>query len=108
MNNFIYNYILSDIGRVLWDSFENHPEEWECSDSGATIENHSKEIALWIGNGASFFDGWRYFLPTYDHERKYPSQKIELGLIERHFLYYKFYPIIKTSTKDNIIERFKE
>ena len=104
MNNFIYNYILSDIGRTIWDSFENHPEEWEQREH--TILNHDKEVCLWTANGVWFFDGYPY-REYYNEERKYSPRVIKFDYIERHFLYRKYKKCIKWFIHNDLIERFK-
>lgn len=76
-DKFVYNFILSDVGKVIWDNL-NDPEEWSIYEY--RIEHKKTGINLWTGNGGFWFDG--YYL---NHTIPTPS----LGLIERHFLYRK-------------------
>ena len=112
IDRFIYNHVLSDIGRVIWDSFEKHPEEWESDVGERTVDNHNKEISLWISNGSFFFDGFKYYPKEYQpNGRKYINQKVDIGLIERHFLYHKLKKCVLIGVpKRNleIIKRFNE
>lgn len=110
MSDFIYNYILSDVGRCIWDSFENHPEEWEQEEY--TVINHDKEITLWTSNGTWFFTGYRYhrqFTAEGLKGRKYPPKIIWLGYIERHFLYRKYKKMTKSkiaAENEKLLARF--
>lgn len=76
MNNLIYKYVLSDVGRVIWDSFDNDIENWQFLEYKMI---HSTGVCIWTGNEGFFFNG---YIPS-----KNPQP--ELGLIERHFLYKK-------------------
>lgn len=78
MTNLVYKYILSDVGKVLWDNL-NDPEEWEFEDY--TMLHIRSRVYLWTNNGGFFFDGYKSWRP----ESLAPS----LGLLERHFIYRK-------------------
>lgn len=75
--------IFSEIGKVLWERLD-YPEEWAMQDK-YTMEHIPSNTSWWVANGSWFFNGW-------------PSKC--LGLIERHFLYWKANKIIKKKQRD--------
>lgn len=91
MANFIYNNILSDVGRAIWDSLEN-VDDWEFQEYKMV---HLKTgISFWTSNGGFWFDGHDNYLLGAPN-----PPKVELGLLERHFLYNKAMRLEKEQLK---------
>lgn len=94
--NIIYKFILSDVGRVIWDNLNDY-NDWTFSDH--TIIHKKYKICLWTSNGPWFFDGYD---PLFT-ECLVPK----LGLIERHFLYSK-YKKMRKSMKNSVNQKICE
>lgn len=82
MKGFIYKYILSDVGKVIWEALDT-PDDWDFVRSEFTITHKETGICFWVSNGGFFFDG-------HENVIRQPTPPVpEIGLIERHFLYHK-------------------
>lgn len=99
MDNLIYKYILSEVGRVIWNNLSN-PDDWIFTQY--TMRHIRTETKLWIANGGFWFNG---HYDIYDTTSLYPH----LGLLERHFLYHRAMNLQKSNQEKNniiIIEKF--
>lgn len=79
---------MSAAGKALSKALDS-PEDW-TSDGKYTITHRPTGLVFWIANGAWFFDGYR--------SENTPQC---LGLIERHWLYFKARHIIPQRRKEN-------
>ncbi len=95
MDNLIYKYILSEVGRVIWNNLSN-PDDWIFTE--LTMHHIRTKTNLWIGHGGFWFNGYGGLYP-------------HLGLLERHFLYNRAIILQKLNQEKNniiIIKKFTE
>lgn len=85
-------FFYSDEGKTLSDSLDC-VEHWDLSNTQHTVRHIPSNLVFWVGNGAWFFDGYENY-----YNKNAPI--LELGLVERHFLYRKYKKMIKKTKKE--------